>query len=79
MYVVCAWGHMRGHGIAFTASLCMGQPCCARLAVLCAVVGEDYGWRDRGWERGGLQFERGVAGKLKATVPWHNIPWHSTA
>ncbi|KAL1525929.1 hypothetical protein AB1Y20_020755 [Prymnesium parvum] len=28
-------------------------------------IGEDYGWRDRGWERGGAQFERSVADKLR--------------
>ncbi|KAL3920857.1 MAG: hypothetical protein SGPRY_005104, partial [Prymnesium sp.] len=28
-------------------------------------IGEDYGWRDRGWERGGAQFERWVADKLR--------------
>ena len=28
-------------------------------------VGEDYGWRDRGWERGGSQFERTLTEKLR--------------
>ena len=28
-------------------------------------VGEDYGWRDRGWERGGSQFERSLTEKLR--------------
>jgi len=28
-------------------------------------VGEDYGWRDRGWERGGSQFERSLTERLR--------------
>ncbi|KOO27940.1 protein hecd-1 [Chrysochromulina tobinii] len=28
---------------------------------------DEYGWRDRGWERGGAQFERAVAEKLRDT------------
>ena len=28
---------------------------------------DEYGWRDRGWERGGAQFERTVAEKLRET------------
>jgi len=28
-------------------------------------VNEDYGWRDRGWERGGAQFERLLGEKLR--------------
>ena len=28
---------------------------------------DEYGWRDRGWERGGAQFERSVAEKLRDT------------
>ena len=36
-----------------------GQPPMTRAA------GEDYGWRDRGWERGGAQFERTLVEKLR--------------
>merc|ERR1712185_12200 len=28
---------------------------------------DEYGWRDRGWERGGAQFERTVAERLRDT------------
>eukprot|EP00966_Prymnesium_polylepis_P140541 3245937-Prymnesium_polylepis.1 len=43
-------------------ALRQAEPGCAPMT---RPVGEDYGWRDRGWERGGAQFERSVADKLR--------------
>ena len=43
-------------------SLRQAEPGCAPMT---RSINEDYGWRDRGWERGGAQFERAVAEKLR--------------
>jgi E3 ubiquitin-protein ligase TRIP12 len=43
-------------------ALRQAEPGCAPMT---RSVNDDYGWRDRGWERGGAQFERGLSDKLK--------------
>jgi len=43
-------------------ALRQGEPGCAPMT---RSANNDYGWRDRGWERGGAQFERGLGEKLR--------------
>lgn len=43
-------------------ALRQAEPGCAPMT---RSVNDDYGWRDRGWDRGGAQFERGLSEKLK--------------
>jgi len=43
-------------------ALRQAEPGCAPMT---RGMNEDYGWRDRGWERGGAQFERALSEKLR--------------